>query len=513
MAEPFGDPLRAEDSESDSVAELVGGFPRHTTRDLVESREDQLRMRLPLAGLALAVGVTLCALGLPTERLMGPGPALIDRLAEGGWSSSRALYLPLAQLVDALPRVSPEPAGFLFAALGLGALAALLWRLGERLEAAPQARWMTALLVLGTPLVWTAGTSAGPEVLGALGSLYAFSALALPGRARGLRAGLGWGFAAGMAPLYLWCLPAAAWGLARGRSAGRDGSGAARSTGSTGRAVLLGAGWALGWALAWLAVTAAAKQLSGTDPRGWLSLARDLGREALAGGGGPQDADWLWIAVPAFGASLLGLLGLVIRGADGERAPAWIFAWCLTPALGLGLSGRTDWELSGLWMLGPLALGGYRLFAARPRWSGRLATLTLAGVMLASTGLSRAWLRATDPEAAWRASIERSAGRSDILLTTSTLRQHLVARRYGLRSFEIHQTARLSRGYRAEAVAELVSRIEPSAAAGSRILLDRPLGDDERELLELVRELEHHFEIEVLPGADGAGSARLAAPQ
>jgi hypothetical protein len=489
MADPTGDPLRAEDAEGDTAAELVGGFPRHTTRDLVESREDQLRFRLPLAGLALAAGVTLCALGLPTERLAGPGPALIDSLASGGWSSSRALYLPLAQLADALPRVGAEPAGFLLSALALGALAALVWRLGRQLEAAPEARWLTALVVLGTPLLWTAGTSPGPEILGALGALYVFSALLGSGRARALRAGLGWGFAAGMAPLYLWCLPAAAWGFARGRSAGR--------------AVSLGMSWAIGWALAWLALTAAAKHFAGSDPRGWLDLARALGRDALAGGGGPQDASWLLGAFPALGVSLLGLCGLFLRGPDGERAPAWVLAWCLTPALGLGLSGRVDWELSWLWMPGPLALGWYRLLAARPRWTGRAATLALAAAALLSVGLNRAWLRASDPETPWRALVEGEVRRGDILLTTSATHQHLAARRYGLRSFEIHQTARLSRSYRAEALAALVRRIAPAHAAGSRVLIDRPLEADERELLELVSELERHVRIDVLPAAVG----------
>lgn len=476
-----------ERADQDSAAELVGGFPRHATRDLVEAREDCLRSRLPLAGLLLAAGTTLCALGLPTERLLGPGPALIDALAEGAWSSSRALYLPLAQVVDALPRVGAERAGFLLSALALGAVAAQLWRLGEALEATAAARWLSCLILLAAPVVWTAGTSPGPEVLGALGALYAFSALLTPGPARGLRAGLGWCFAAGMAPLYLWCLPAAAFGLVRGRSAGRGGP--------------LALGWALGWLLVWLVGTAAARQLAGTDPHGWLDLARALVRDLLAGGGGPQDASWLWIWLPALSVAALGTVGWFSRSPAGARAPVWVIAWFALPALGLGLGGRSDWELPWLPALGPLAFGWYRLFATRPAWTGRGATLALVSLAIASLVGGRLVLRAGDPEAAWRASLEQHASRGDLLLTTSAAHRHLAQRRYGLRSFEIHGTARLSRGYRSEALDELLRRIEPAHAAGARVLLDRPLDADERELLELVAELERHVRLDVLPAA------------
>ncbi|MCA8978809.1 MAG: hypothetical protein KDC14_02190, partial [Planctomycetes bacterium] len=257
-----GDAPFAEQDERDTAAELVGGFPRHATRDLVEAREERLRRRLPLAGLLLASGTALCALGLPTERLLGPGPDLIDALATGGWGSSRGLYLPLAQLVDALPGVGAERAGFLLSALALGALAYQLWNLGRALEASPAARWLCCLPLLTAPVVWTAGTYPGPAVLGSLGAIYAFTALVTPGRHRGLRAGVGWCFAAGTAPLYLWCLPAAAWGLARGRGGGRG--------------LLAGIAWAAGWALVWLSGTAAAQLIEGADARGWLELGRAI---------------------------------------------------------------------------------------------------------------------------------------------------------------------------------------------------------------------------------------------
>lgn len=487
MVGPAGDPALEQSDERDSAAELVGGFPRHATRDLVEAQEAHERARLPLAGMLIGAGTALCALGLPTERLLGPGPGWIDALARGGWSGSRGLYLPLAQLIDALPGVGAEPAGYLLAAAALGALVTVLWNLGRRLEADASACGIAVLLVLGAPVVWTAGTLAGPEVLGALGATYTFSVLATGGRARGLRAGVGWCFAAGMAPLYLWCLPAAAWGLVRGRSAGR--------------AVSVGLAWALAWALVWLSGTAAAKQFAGTDAHGWLDLLRGLLRDVLAGGGGPEDASWLWIAVPALGASLVGLLGLFLRGADDERAPAWVFAWCLLPALALGLGGRSDWELPWLWALGPLALGWFRLAANRPSWTGRLATLSILAVSIATLTAGRSVLRAGDPDAAWRDVLEREARRGDLLLTTDSAHQYLAMRRYGLRAFEIHETARLSRGYRGEAVEDLLRRIEPAHAAGSRVLLDRPLAADEHELQELIGELERRVRIDVLPAA------------
>lgn len=484
MAGPLGEGFGAGEAERDSAAELIGGFPRHATRDLVEARDDRLRTRLPIAALLCAAGVALCALGLPTERLLGPGPLLIDALATGGWSSSRALYLPLGQLVDALPRVGAEEAGFLLSAAALGALAALAWRLGRRLEATPAACALVALLLVSAPVSWTAGTSSGPEVLGALGAFYAFSALATPGSHRGLRAGVGWCCAAGMAPLYLWCLPAAALGLVRGRSPGR--------------AVSVAMSWAFGWALVWLAGTALLKFLVGSDPWGWLDLARAIGRDALAGGGGPQDITWLWIPVPALGAALLGALGWFRRGKDGERAPTWMLLWCVAPALGLALGGRSDWELPLLFALGPLAFGWHRLLGLAPRWSGRGATIALVCAAVASVIGSRAALHATDPEADWRRVAERELQRGDILLTTSAAHQHLAARRYHLRSFAIHETARLSSGYRSEALAALLQRIEPAHAAGARVVLDRPLEPHEAELRALVDELERRLRIDVL---------------
>lgn len=486
MPNPIGDP-QATETERDTAAELVGGFPRHATRDLVEARDEQVRMRLPVAGLLIAAGTTLCALGLPTERLLGPGPQLVHALADGGLSSSRGLYLPLAQLVDAVPRLTAEPAAFLLSALALGALAAQLWHCGGRLGAAAEARLLVAALGVTAPVCWTAGTSPGPEVLGALGATYAFYAVAAPGRRRGLRAGLGLGFATGMAPLYLWCFPAAALGLVRNRSVGRG--------------IAIALAWGLGWSLAWLAGTAAVRFYVGTDPFGWLDLARAMLRDVLAGGGGPHDASWLWLGLPALGAAWFGLCGLASKAEARERTPTWIWAWCLVPMLGLGLAGRSDWELSWLWLLGPLTLGLYRLFATRPAWSGRTATLSLAGLALAAVCISRYVIASRDPDAAWRTVFEREASRGDLLLATTPAHRHLSEHRYRVRSIEIYQTARLSRGYRPEVVAALVQRLHQARAKGSRILLDRPIGPEERELFDLVQELRSHASIDALPAA------------
>ncbi len=484
--------------DRDTAAELVGGFPRHATRDLVEEGERRRRARLPLAAALLALGATLLALGSPSERLHGPGPALVDALAVGGLADLRALYLPLAQLVDALPRLTAERTAYLLSGLAFGALAWVVWRMGAAREASPHARVIAALLALASPAAWIAGRHPGPEMPAAACGAACFAVLARAGRGRGrtVAAGALWLSAASLSPAWVWTLPAVAAGAARGAS--------------WWRAAIAWIALVVLGALAWLVGIAGVHWIDGAAPWAYRDAGLDALRALSDADAGPAPAR-LGVALAAVGASWVGALGLLARdehgggvgGADGApnasgRAPAWVLAW-LASAVVAALCVPLDVALPAMLALPPLALGAYRLLGARPAWTGRAATLSLVVAALAAAAGASAWWSAGDPDAAWRAVLQREARRGDVLLTTSWDRRYLAQRRYGLRAIDVGGVARLSPGYRAEERVILERRLARVAATGARLVLDERVGTADPELAALVAGLRERLAIDALP--------------
>lgn len=502
--------------DRDTAAELLGGFPRHATRDLVEAEEHQRRARVPLAGLALAAGATLIALGLPSERLFGPGPALVDASARGALADLRALYLPLAQLVDALPRLTAERTAYLMSGLAFGALAWVVWRIGAARESSPHARVVAVVLALCAPAVWIAGRHPGPEALATVFGAACFGVLARPrsqpgsrpganrdskrgtSRGRAAIAGALWLAAASCSPAWVCALPAVALGAVGGATRGSANGARARSAGlaRTFAAIRVALFLALA-ALAWVGGIGLVHWIDGAPLWAFRDAGFDALRALVGEDAGPTPAR-LGLAIGAIGPLWIGVLGLVARDERGDRAPAWVVAW-LASSIAAALCVPLDAELAPAIALPPLALGALRLFTARPAWSTRAATIALIACSALAAGGATAWWNAGDPDAAWRAVLEREARRGDVLLTTSWSRDYLARRRYGLRAFEVGQTARLSRGYRAEEREILERRLARVRKAGARLVLDRRPGTDDPRLAAFVLDLREGLAIDALP--------------
>lgn len=154
------------EGEEESAEELTFGFPRHHTRELLSRADRWKERRQWLAAIALGVAVGLFALANPCERLSGMTGLFLTSVRDHGVSP----YLIPGLIVRALePIYGLERAAFLLSAISLGALVPVLdsiCRIDG--EARPSMRLVVILLLVGSPGMWLAGVSPGPEAMSAL---------------------------------------------------------------------------------------------------------------------------------------------------------------------------------------------------------------------------------------------------------------------------------------------------------------------------------------------------------
>jgi hypothetical protein len=441
-------PRPPEDGE-DSLADVLGGFPRHLTTRLIDEEGARVGARRRLGTWALAGALALFALALPQPRLFlegalagapgGPAPGHAADLvggALGGWLGAHLAH-QVALVASALALALCLPAALSIAA-----------RTG-----APRGQQLAAATVLLlAPAAWLGGTG---DRIGAgylLAQLLLLRAVWLGGP-RGRRGALALWVAASLAwPALLWLLPAILMGTAE-----RDVPVRARWR----RALVAGA-------TALLPV--AAWHLLG--PEGPHGLARQLG---LAG---PETGAPLWSAPLAWSASALAGLGLAVvglaalvlvhRNESEERPPLWLLAWCAVPVVAACLGAGGLHELSPLVLLPVALLGALDLIA---RQDERPATLLAAGLALGQAGVLAAallGLAATDPEASWRARARSSLEPTDLVITDSEVHRAELRRRWDLEAL-----------LPGEAAAAAASRAH---AAGRRVVLDLTAGSAEPEL-------------------------------
>ena len=174
----------------------------------------------------------------------------------------------------------------------------------------------------------------------------------------------------------------------------------------------------------------------------------------LDGGPGPAVAWWtLWIA--GLGGASVGLVAL-------RRAPPlWLVAFALVPLVPLSLGGTIGYDLPWLW-LAPLGWLGVLELEKRGRRSGWL----LAG-SLACTAGALVWVRATDPERAWREVAEERLETSDLVLTLSPAHRYVLGTRHGL---EVGLLP--SRWVEGPATRALEDEVSSARARHGRIVLD-----------------------------------------
>ncbi len=240
-----------------------------------------------------------------------------------------------------------------------------------------------SLIAACAPVVLFAATTPGLAAAGWLGACLVLAALTSEGAAPSLRAAA-WLVASILHPWNAWLWPALLLRERRGRL----------------------------WCLAAGVVAAAAFLVRFPHRPGELLAGLD-------GGPGPCAAWWtLWIA--GLGGGAVGLLAL-------RRAPPlWLIAFALVPLVPLSLGGTIGYDLPWLW-LAPLGWLGVLELEKRGRKAGWL----LAGSLTCSAA-ALVWVRATDPERAWREDAEQRLEPSDLVLTHSAAHLYLLGTRHGL---------------------------------------------------------------------------------
>jgi hypothetical protein len=172
------------------------------------------------------------------------------------------------------------------------------------------------------------------------------------------------------------------------------------------------------------------------------------------GGPGPAVAWWaLWIA--GLGGAAIGLVAL--RSAP----PLWLAAFALVPLFPLSLGGTIGYDLPWIW-LAPLGWLGVLELEKR----GRRTDWLLAGSIVCAAG-ALVWVRATDPERAWREQAEERLEPSDLVLTLSTAHRYVLDTRHGL---EVGLLP--SRWVEGPATRALEEKVAAARARHGRIVLD-----------------------------------------
>ncbi len=207
------------------------------------------------------------------------------------------------------------------------------------------------------------------------------------------------------------------------------------------------------------------------------------------GGPGPCVAWWaLWLA--GLGGAALGLLALARAWPAARPRPYWIAAFALVPLVPLSLGGTIEYDLPWLW-LAPLGWLGALELERRARAGTRL----LLGSALVGA-LALVWVRANDPERAWRAIAEERLEPTDLVLTHSRTHVYLLGTRNGL-EVQMLPARWLDGSPRAR---ELQEAVERARREGRRVVLDAT---------SLVRGVEFLVDEPTREWAEKAASAQL----
>jgi hypothetical protein len=447
-------PLQPPQDGQDTAQEVLGGFPRHLTQQLIDEERRSAARWVGLAPWLVGIGLAALALANPQEALFGGGPRLIQAWASGAGPGEAFSAYWLLRGLAAVSGLDLEPAAFLLSALFYGGTAPLLFGLGRGVGLSDASALTVTLIVLLSPVAWLAGTTPGPEAAGLWATTLLFR-LIWGGRegATGTRHRVvvlsALALAAGLSPSAAWLLPAVAIALARDRGVREP-----LKWGAIGSLFLATAYLALGGPSAASGSLGAPGALPGT------------------GGSGLAAATWRTLALfPALGVSLAGLAALCFerRNESEEPPPRWLLGWALLPSVALALGGAGH-ELPYLYLLPLAALGG---FDALGRREDELdARLVLGAFLLACAWLvgSMHLLSSQDPLADWRAEARRALEPDDLVLTDDTAHHYLLRQRWGLDVRPLDGSTALL-----EALAQ-------ARAAGTRIVFDGPAEELPREL-------------------------------
>ena len=420
----------------------------------------------------ITFGFALLALGLPTTRLLGEGPNLVRWTQAGAWVHVHLALLPIARLLAPLPKLGPERAWSLIAALSWAATYPVLHATCIGLGTSRATALVAAAVSLAAPAAWLAGTLPGPSATGLLGSaviMYCLLGPWMDERAGARRVGPQhwvwvW-FAACLANLTLVLLyPAVAWAVLASRRRG-DERGGFRNVGALAAAPLLLVG----------ALAAAGWLLPTTVPQ--LEFLRKAWYLITGNTDQPISSAFAWalILAPSLGVGALGLWHLVerpVRPDEGSR-PGWLLAWCVVPFVFQIWLGRPNLDLATI-VLGPvITVGLADWLSSQPEDSvgTRYQLLCVSQlVVLVSFGLA---LARGDPDREWTNMARDQLTSSDLVLTRSRSHDYLLEHRFRVESVHLNEPRRLPVEERPAWWHALEERVAAAAKDGRRVLIDR----------------------------------------
>ena len=430
---------RPPEEGEDTLADVLGGFPRHLTTQLLDEEVERGRGRRRLATWALTCALGLFALALPQPRLFlegalagspaGPAPGWSADLVGGplgGWLGMHLAH-QAALVASALALALCLPAS-----LSIAARSGAPW--GQQLA--------MGMIVVLAPAAWLGGTG---DRIGAgflLAQLLLFRAVwnGGPGARRG--ALVLWALGALAWPVLLWQLPAVLMGTAEPAEPVRL---------RWRRALLAGA-----TALVPVALGHAAALLGGSDLLGRLLLDGPPGEPLVW----TAPLAWVGTSLAGLGLATLGLAALVlVRREESEEAPPlWLLAWCAVPLVAACLGPLGPMELTPLVFLPVALLGALDLVArqdpAPGSWLAGGLGVGQAALLLGALGA----LDADDPDRAWRERARQELEPDDLVISDSEAHRAELLRRWNL---EVVAPAEAS-----------TAALEAADSGGRRVVLD-----------------------------------------
>lgn len=458
--------------EPDHAHERAEDFPRILLRDLVAEQQAGEERRARWQVLFLTLALALLALALPTERLLGRGPALVTAASGGAWLHPNLLIGALTRLLSGAPGLDSERASFLLSALCWAGAFPLLVGLALRAGSSRGLALTVSLSALLAPAPWLAATLPGPAAPGILGAAFVARSLldeaAAPGRAAArsrILASFALACALDVSLLALLLVPVTVAARGAGRAADRaDGAGRWRAGLPPWSGVIALFAWLL-----LLGIRAA---------EGW-ARARTLGIVDPA-----ESPSW---SAPVqlslgLGIGLVAVLALLLPPASQHesRPPAWLLPWCLLPPF-LQLATGSPAGAGLLPLVPALVLGAaYLLGRMGPSRAGLLAALLLP-VQVAVTTVAVLDLQAGDPDRSWR---ERAVPRlepDDVVVTLSSRRAYVLRERWRLDTLDASRGLQSGESLEAWWAREVEGRFGPALDAQRRWVVDSPLAPDDPE--------------------------------
>ncbi len=432
----------------DSVQEVMGGFPRHLTTQLIEDDGVRRSRNSTWAGLLLGAGLAALALAFPQEALLGRGPGLVSAWSQETAPAGAHVAHWLVAFAAQVSGMRLEPAAFLVSAVLYGACLPLLLSFGRSIGVSTANALAMTLALLLSPAAWLAATTPGPEALGMAAGI-ALLMVMWRSCSTGytvLRLGLAllcFAVLCDSSKSFAWLLPALALApLLRSED--------------------------LEPATPKLRVTVFAVLAAGIVfvPSCWLhSNTRASQGELLSITENLSSMTRGALALPALGLGLIGLVALALerRNESEQRPPLWLAAWAAIPVLGFLLIDPAH-EVPVFHLLPLAALGGFDLLQRR---ADDLEPWVLPSIVVAALGLllgSLTWVGSVDPLAEWRAHARLVLEPEDLLVTDDPQHAYLLGERWGL------EVLRLPPGAAGETSLELGSAL--AREASRRLVLD-----------------------------------------